>query len=240
VLVVDIGGGTTDCSMLLMGPEYIQSTSRTEQLLSHSGVRVGGNDFDIQLALKGIMPSLGMNGFLKTGKPMPVSSYGQAVAINNVNEQTEFYSQSNRRFLLELQRDAVEPDIFSRLLKVHDNKLSYRLVNGAERAKIALTDIEQQSVELHDIDVGLETEISRQLMLEASESQLKQISDLMHEAVAQAGTQPDVIFVTGGTAKSPVLSQFLKQQMPNTPLIVGDHFGSVTVGLARWAKRIYS
>ncbi|MGB1198378.1 MAG: molecular chaperone [Thalassotalea sp.] len=240
VLVVDIGGGTTDCSMLLMGPEFIESIDRTQQLLSHSGVRVGGNDFDIQLAFKGIMPSLGMNGLLKTGKPMPVNSFSQAVAINNVNEQTEFYRQSNRLHLEQLQRDAAEPEVFSRLLKVYDHKLSYRLVNGAEQAKIGLTNNDSEQVSLTDLADNLSVDLSRELMLEASTNQLTQIANMMNEAVAQAGCQPDVIFVTGGTAKSPVLNQFLSAQMPNIPLIVGDHFGSVTVGLARWAKRIFS
>lgn len=240
VLVVDIGGGTTDCSMLLMGPEFIASIDRESHLLAHSGIRIGGNDFDIQLALKGIMPSLGMNSMLKTGKPMPVNSFIKAVSINNVNEQTEFYSQSNRRFLKELQKDAVDADIFSRLIKVHDHKLSYRLVNGAEQAKIGLTDQQIQQINLYDIADNLTVDVSRQLMLLASSNQLKQIGQMMDEAVSQAGCKPDVIFVTGGSAKSPVIAEFIKEKMASIPLVVGDHFGSVTVGLARWAKRIFS
>jgi hypothetical chaperone protein len=239
VLVVDIGGGTTDCSMLLMGPKFKNSSSREQHLLAHTGVRIGGNDFDIQLALRGIMPSLGMNDFLKTGKPMPVNSFNQAVAINNINEQTDFYSQANYRYLQTLQRDAKQPDVFSRLLKVHEQKLSHRLVNGAEQAKIGLTENDSQPILLHDLADNLAVEINRALMLKASSSQLKQIAQLMKECVVQANCQPDVIFVTGGTAKSPVLNQFLREQMPNTPVIVGDHFGSVTVGLARWAEKVF-
>jgi hypothetical chaperone protein len=45
--------------------------------------------------------------------------------------------------------------------------------------------------------------------------------------------------VTGGSAKSPILNEFLQQQMPGIPVVVGDHFGSVTAGLARWAEKIY-
>jgi len=240
VLVVDIGGGTTDCSMILMGPEYLGSTDRKAQLLAHTGVRIGGNDFDIQLALKGIMPNLGMNMLLKTGKPMPVNSFMKAISINNVNEQTEFYSQKYRRFLQDLMHDVAEPEIFSRLLKVHDNRLSYRLVNAAEQAKIGLTDEINQVIQLADLSENLSSQVSRQLMLDASQGLLRQIAQLMNEAVAQADCKPDVIFVTGGSAKSPILSQFLKEQMPNTPLVIGDHFGSVTVGLARWADRIFS
>ncbi len=47
VLVVDIGGGTTDCSLLLMGPQWRERADRQQSLLGHSGCRIGGNDLDI-------------------------------------------------------------------------------------------------------------------------------------------------------------------------------------------------
>lgn len=239
VLVVDIGGGTSDCSMLLMGPEYSNNDDRGQHLLAHSGVRIAGNDFDIQLALQGIMPSLGMNSLLKTGKPMPTSSFYQALAINNINEQTAFYSAKNRRDLVQLSRDAKETTIIERLVTVHDHKLSYQLVNAAEQAKIALSECNQQTIDLSDISEQLYAEVNRDTLRSANKRTLASIAELMQSAVQQAQCQPEVIFVTGGTAKSPVLSGFLQQQMPDIPIVVGDHFGSVTSGLARWANKIY-
>jgi len=239
VLVVDIGGGTSDCSMLLMGPKLSASDDRTAHLLAHSGVRIAGNDFDIQLALQGIMPALGMNSLLKTGKPMPTSSFYQALAINNINEQTAFYSAKNRRDLLQLARDAKETTIIERLVTVHDHKLSYQLVNAAEQAKIALSTQDSQKICLDAIADGLQTTVNNNTLTQANQRTLTSIGNLMQSAVKQAQCQPDVIFVTGGTAKSPVLNQFIQQQMPNIPMIIGDHFGSVTSGLARWAEKIY-
>jgi len=239
VLVVDIGGGTSDCSMLLMGPEFSNNDDRSQHLLAHSGVRIAGNDFDIQLALQGIMPSLGMNSLLKTGKPIPTSSFYQALAINNINEQTAFYSAKNRRDLIQLSRDAKETAIVERLVTVHDHKLSYQLVNAAEQAKIALSEQNKQTIYLNDISDGLTSEVNKETLRLANKRTLESIADLMKSAVNQAQCQPEVIFVTGGTAKSPVLSEFLQQQMPNIPIVVGDHFGSVTSGLARWADKIY-
>ncbi len=239
VLVVDIGGGTSDCSMLLMGPEFSNNDNRAEHLLAHSGVRIAGNDFDIQLALQGIMPNLGMNSLLKTGKPMPTASFYQALAINNINEQTEFYSTKNRRNLIQLSRDAKETNIIERLITVHDHKLSYQLVNAAEQAKIALSELDSQTIRLDYIDDGLQTSVDKNILEQANYRTLASIGELMQSAVNQAQCQPDVIFVTGGTAKSPVLSEFIQQQMPNIPVVIGDHFGSVTAGLARWAEKIY-
>ena len=170
---------------------------------------------------------------------MPTSSFYQALAINNINEQTEFYSAQNRRDLIQLSRDAKETSIIERLITVHDHKLSYQLVNAAEQAKIALTEETQQTIDLSDINDELSAEVTRDTLRSANKRTLESIANIMQLAVQQAQCQPEVIFVTGGTAKSPVLSEFLQQQMPNIPIVVGDHFGSVTSGLARWAQKIY-
>jgi len=240
VLVVDIGGGTSDCSMLLMGPKQAILSDRSKDLLSHSGERVGGNDFDIAFALKGIMPSFGLDSLLKTGKPMPSNSYWQAMAINNINHQTEFYSAANGRFLAQLIRDAEQPELLTRLLTVQQQKLSYRVVNAAEQSKIAITEQTQQQVDLSDIDAELSVMLDRDGFAKACQRELNSIASLMTDAITQANCQPDVVFVTGGTAKSPVLNQFLQQQFNHVPIVIGDHFGSVTAGLTRWANTIYT
>lgn len=69
VLVVDIGGGTTDCSLLLMGPQWRSRLDREASLLGHSGCRIGGNDLDIALAFKNLMPLLGMGGETEKASP---------------------------------------------------------------------------------------------------------------------------------------------------------------------------
>lgn len=239
VLVVDIGGGTTDCSMILMGPSFINKLDRSEQLLAHVGERVGGNDFDIQLAYRGLMPNLGSQSQLKTGKPMPTSSYWQAVAINNINEQTAFYSASNGRFLKTLQQDAQQPELISRLIKLYRDRQSYQLVNSAENAKIALSDNTNHQVDLSFLEKSLSQDLSRACFSGACNKELHAIAKLMHEAVKQAECKPDVVFVTGGTAKSPVISEFIKQEFGGIDVVIGDHFGSVTAGLTRWSERIF-
>lgn len=240
VLVVDIGGGTTDCSMLLMGPNLSTQDNRAQHLLGHSGERIGGNDFDIGLSLSGIMPSFGIDSLLKTGKPVPLNPFYQAVSINKINEQNEFYSSTNQRYLEQLVRDGKQPELLSRLLKVQKEKLSYRIVNGAEQAKIQLTDSDEFTIELSDLGEGLSTLVNRETLRNGIRRELKGIANLMHDAVEQSDVQPDVIFVTGGTAKSPVLSSFFQQEFSNTPIVLGDHFGSVTAGLTRWANKVFS
>lgn len=99
VLVVDIGGGTTDCSLLLMGPQWRERADRQQSLLGHSGCRIGGNDLDIALAFKCLMPLLGMGGETEKGTALPILPWWNAVAINDVPAQSDFYSTANGRLL---------------------------------------------------------------------------------------------------------------------------------------------
>lgn len=240
VLVVDIGGGTTDCSVQLMSPKFQQSIDRTAHLLGHSGQRIGGNDLDIQLTLKSIMPLLGVCSSLKSGKPVPVNSYWQAAAINDISAQTNFYTEANGRYLAQLKQDCAEPEVMARLVRVYHERLSYQLVNSAEQAKIALTNHDEVNINLSYLEANLSCQTSPSDFSAAIARELAAIAQLMQDAVAQAQRQPDVIFVTGGTANSPVLRSFLQQQFPETRLVNGDNFGSVTAGLARHASKIFA
>jgi hypothetical chaperone protein len=135
VLVVDIGGGTTDCSLLLMGPQWHNRQDRETSLLGHSGCRVGGNDLDIALAFKNLMPLLGMGGQTEKGIALPILPWWNAVAINDVPAQTDFYSAANGRLLNDLVRDAREADKVALLQKVWKQRLSYRWCAAPKRAK---------------------------------------------------------------------------------------------------------
>lgn len=118
ILVVDIGGGTTDCSLIQMGPSWRGKADRTGSLLAHSGQRVGGNDLDIALAFKQLMFPFGMESKMESGIVMPTTQFWNPIAINNVEAQSDFYSRENLSALKLLQKQAQEPEKLARLLEV--------------------------------------------------------------------------------------------------------------------------
>lgn len=235
VLVVDIGGGTTDCSLIQMGPNYRGQTDRSASLLAHSGQRVGGNDLDIYLALKQLMDSFGMSSQTLSGIKMPLMQFWNPIAINNVEAQKDFYARQNLAELNRLKQEAQEPEKIARLLEVYHETLGYSLVRRAEEAKIVLSEHEHYLANIVLQNELLEINIARSQMVEAIESPKSKMIELVKEAVKQGGVQPDAIFMTGGSARSPVLCQAIEQELPNIPIIRGNDFGSVTAGLARWA-----
>ncbi len=239
VLVVDIGGGTTDCSVLLMGPKWQGLADRQQSLLGHSGCRVGGNDLDIMLAFRQLMPLFGMGGETEKGIALPSLPYWNAVATNDVPAQSDFYSTANDRFLRNLIRDAAHPQRVERLLKVHQQRLSYRLVRAAEESKIALSEKVQVAAVLNFVESGLSQTINQQHLAEAIAQPLQRILEQVSLALSTSHITPDVIYLTGGSARSPLLRAALQQQLPGIPLVGGNDFGSVTAGLARWAETLY-
>ncbi|EAR5801833.1 molecular chaperone [Salmonella enterica] len=239
VLVVDIGGGTTDCSMLLMGPQWRQRADRENSLLGHSGCRVGGNDLDIALAFKNLMPLLGMGGETEKGIALPVLPWWNAVAINDVPAQSDFYSSANGRLLNDLVRNAREADKVALLLKVWRQRLSYRLVRCAEESKIALSGQADVTARLPFISDDLAVTISQQGLEAALDQPLTRILEQVQLALDSAQEKPDVIYLTGGSARSPLIKKALSEQLPGIPVAGGDDFGSVTAGLARWAEVVF-
>lgn len=239
VLVVDIGGGTTDCSLLLMGPQWHQRADRENSLLGHSGCRVGGNDLDIALAFKHLMPLLGMGGESEKGIALPILPWWNAVAINDVPAQSDFYSSANGRLLNDLVRDAREADKVALLLKVWRERLSYRLVRSAEESKIALSDQAIVTAAIPFISDTLATDINQHGLETALNQPLARILEQVQLALENAQEKPDVIYLTGGSARSPLIKKALAQQLPGIPIAGGDDFGSVTAGLARWADVVF-
>jgi len=239
VLVVDIGGGTTDCSILLMGPQWHARQDRAASLLGHSGCRVGGNDLDIALAFKSLMPLLGMGGQTEKGIALPILPWWNAVAINDVPAQTEFYSAANGRLLNDLLRDARDAEKVALLLKVWRQRLSYRLVRSAEESKIALSEEAHVTASLPFISDDLATAITQEGLEAALNQPLQRIIEQVQLALENSNETPEVIYLTGGSARSPIIKKALAETLPGIPIAGGDDFGSVTAGLARWAQVLF-
>lgn len=239
VLVIDIGGGTTDCSFVNMGPGYRNKSERAVDFLAHSGKRIGGNDLDIAFTFNQVMPTFGMGKQLKSGLPMPKQPYWQACKINDLHLQSEFYSASNRRELVRLLKEVEDINAFQRLIQIHDNKQSHQLVREAELAKIALTNEPSVNLNFDFIEPMFSQALSQTDLHDAISDSIKQIINLVDDAIKAAGSKPDVIYLTGGSAQSPILKNALNQHLGDIKMLNGDNFGSVTAGLTKWADKIY-
>lgn len=239
VLVVDIGGGTSDCAMVRMGPSYQSKDDRSDDFLGHSGERVGGNDLDIQLAGKHLMPLLGMQSKTKNGLSVPTQLFWDAVSTNDVSAQTRFNEQGTGLEIEQLYRDCIEPDLIARFIKMRADQQQHQLVRSAEQAKIDLSSHQDVVARLSFIEEDLKKSIARDQYTQAIDRPLMKMLSLMEEAMTQSGTRPDLIFITGGSGQSPVIRNAIQHKFGDIDILDGDHFGSVASGLTVWAGQIF-
>ncbi|MGO2371267.1 MAG: molecular chaperone [Pseudoalteromonas prydzensis] len=239
VLVIDIGGGTSDCSFVQMGPSFRNSSERDHDFLAHTGKRIGGNDLDIALSYHALMPLLGLGSKFKSGLPLPNQPFWQACKINDVNLQSQFYSQQHTRELLTQLREVQAPELFQRLIDLQQNKQGHQLVQQGEAAKIALSSATEYECELGFLAPQLHKVLSRADLAVAVDDSIMQIVSLAKQAIKDAGAVPDVIYLTGGSAQSPLIKAALVEHLGDIKMVNGDHFGSVTAGLTKWASMLY-
>ena len=239
VLIMDIGGGTTDCSMLKVGPSYINKIDRDDSLLGYAGDRIGGLDLDIKIANKILMPFFGKETLLTSGLPIPNTYFSDAVNVNDVQAQARFLSEAYGRDIRKYLEKAVNKPYFNRLIKLYEGNYSYTLNRSAEVAKINLSNSELVQLPIKYIEPDLEIDISREDYREAIERETNKIISIMTEVTRQSSINPDVVYVTGGTAKSPIIESLIRNQFKDIEVVTGDLFGGVTKGLTTWANRIW-
>jgi hypothetical chaperone protein len=117
--------------------------------------------------------------------------------------------------------------------------LSHRLVRSAERAKIGLSETAVVPIDLGFVEQGLEGRADRARFAAACERLLTHLHGLVTEALAHSGTPPDVIYLTGGMARSAIVRSYLQQEFPSASFVDSNHFSSVTEGLTLWAGRLF-
>lgn len=237
-LIVDAGGGTTDCSVVRLGPDRAHALDRAADVLSFAGCRAGGVDIDEALAWRAFTPLLGRDLQTANGRPLPYTVFHAAISVHDLPAQLSFYASEAQ--ILRFQEAVEEPALLERLLHLCRSRRTDRLVRSAELAKIALSDQHSVEVPLRYLADGLGVTVTRPDVAVSAERAVARMIAAAQEAVRLAAVVPEVVYVTGGTARSPVVADALRAGLGlDVPVVVGDLFGSVASGLALHAEQVF-
>lgn len=237
VLIVDIGGGTSDVSVVRVGPGRAARPDRADDILGNDGIRVGGTDFDRLLSLAEVMPHLGHLGATAGGGTMPRHYYLDLATWHRINA---LYTARILADLKALRLAAAEPERIGRLMRVVEGRHGHALAMRVEEAKIALSDQGAARLNLSDLTGGPNPVIRREGFEAAVEAPLNRIAGLLGAVLAQAGVAPGrigTVFLTGGSSQLPALRAVVSAVLPGVALATGDMLGSVGTGLALEARR---
>jgi hypothetical chaperone protein len=240
-LVVDLGGGTSDFSIVRVSPQRARATDRQSDILSTAGVHVGGTDFDRHLSLKTVMPELGYQTPTADGKrPLPSGPYVDLATWHRINQ---LYDPAVLRELRQTEREARDPERVARMIAVVMHRDGHRLAGAVEDAKIALTDAETARLDFVGEEVELHPMIKRAAFEASITRDIDRIEDKLREVVAVAGLTADridTLILTGGSTQIPAIMGRLRANFPNARFVETDAFGSVGLGLAIDAARKFA
>ncbi len=244
VLVADIGGGTSDFSVVRVGPERAGRIDRRDDILANHGVHIAGTDFDRHVSLASVMPPMGYGGFgpsIKGQAPRPVPSrvYFDLTTWHLINTVYQPQRVAELRAMADFYGDAAQ---HQRLLKVVQERLGHALVGRAETAKIAVAQGGDTDLDLGLIEKGLHSPLSATQVVQALGHDLGRITTCAREAVAQAGVKESdisALYFTGGSTGLKLLTDQLEAAFPHAKAVRGDRLASVATGLGLHAGRVY-
>jgi len=238
VLIADIGGGTSDFTVIRIGPERRALPDRSSDILANGGVRVGGTDFDSLLSLNAVMPLLGLGTHLvEKNLPMPNSLYFELATWPTINFT---YTFQNERMLLELVAGSREPEKVARLLKVIRARLGHRIAFAVENTKIELSESADATVLLDFIERELWATATRERFDKAIASRTERLHAVAARCISDAGLKRDAIqtiFFTGGSSRVPAVREAIARAAPAARISSGSDFLSVALGLTREAHK---
>jgi hypothetical chaperone protein len=237
VLVADIGGGTSDFSLVRLSPERARKPDRRDDILANGGVHIGGTDFDKYLSLSSVMPMLGLGTRLNNNNEVPSSYYFNLATWHTINLA---YTQKVWRELQDVNRDARERDKLGLLLKLIEQRDGHWLALQAEQGKIALSDADAAELDLDRLEAGKKVELSRSGFDAAISHLASNVGDTVARLLRDAGVAADAVdtvFFTGGSSGVPLLRQNIAALVPNARRVEGDLFGSIGAGLGLDAER---
>jgi len=231
VLVVDIGGGTSDFTVIKLDPKHSQNTERASDILATTGVHIGGTDFDRLLNLSHVMPLLGYKHIGPSGRLVPNSVFFDLTTWHLIHHA---YSRKNMHFARELWTSYADQTLHKRLIDVLEDQQGHRILANVETAKIHCSVAhEGTAVDLDFLDRALHPVITPASMGESLAESLNQVVQCALECVAASGlASVDVVYLTGGSSALQPLMDALQLAMPQATLMPGDRFGGVAAGLA--------
>ena len=230
-LIVDVGGGTSDFSLFRSDHDGVT-------ILANHGVRIGGTDFDRSISIDRVMPHLGkgteLHKIMGAGStPTPNGIFNDLATWEMISF---LYTPQNRRLAAEMVRLAHQPEKLSRLSKVLEDELGHDVSFAVERGKIAANGgAERAAILLDQVEPGLAVPLSAEALGASLVHHAAVLAKGARETLRIAGMDvagvQKVIYV-GGSSLMSMVSQTMKEQVPQAVHSFSDVFTAVADGLA--------
>ncbi len=240
IVVADIGGGTTDFSVIRVAPGKAGS-DRSQDILSNHGIYTGGDDFDAALVRSFAAPEMGRGSLYRSLDkllPIPERYYAYLSRWHLINALLERQTLSDLR---SMTSTAAEPKKLGRLLELAESQLFFEFSALVEGTKKDLSAQSEAALALRLFADPVSIPVTQADFEDAVSPQVEGIFSALDHALRMAGVSSsgvDRVFLTGGTTlvravKAGFLARFSPQQVVQTDAFTSVGYGLVLEALAR-------
>jgi hypothetical chaperone protein len=240
ILIGDFGGGTSDFSLLRVGPDVRKRSHGKRNLLGYSGVGLAGDAFDARIVRKLVSPALGSDSEARSlNKVLPAVPAWIYANLERWHYLSFLRTNNVREILKSARIRALEPEKIEALSAIVDQDLGYQLHQAVQRVKFSLSQHESAEFRFHDGGLDLRIPVTRRDFESWIADELKSIEGAVDSLLKNAGVDPrevDRVFLTGGTAFVPAVRRIFATRFGKERIRGGHEFTSVAHGLALRAQ----
>ncbi len=239
ILIGDFGGGTSDFSLLTVGPG-LRQPDQPQRLLGSKGLGLAGDAFDARIIRKLVSPALGADSLARSLKQnltaVPAWIYANL-------ERWHYLSFLRTRNVTEILRSAharaLEPEKIQALIDLIDEDLGYQLHQAVQRVKVELSQAESAQFSFSDGSMDLQIAVTREEFEGWIADELQAIENCVDSLFVATGVDVgdvDRVFLTGGTSFVPSVRRIFETRFGPAHVRTGEAFTSVARGLALRAQ----
>jgi hypothetical chaperone protein len=240
ILIGDFGGGTSDFSLLHVGPGVRKRGRKPQDLLGNSGVGLAGDAFDARIVRKLVSPALGSESSARSLHKILPAVPAWIYANLERWHYLSFLRTSNVMEILKSARlRALEPEKIEALITLIDEDLGYHLHQAVQRVKFELSHSERAEFHFRDGSMNLSIAVTRDSFEGWIAEELRAIErciDLLLETSGIRRRQVDRVFLTGGSSLVPAVRRIFERRFGDNRIRTGNEFISVARGLALRAE----
>jgi hypothetical chaperone protein len=235
ILIGDFGGGTSDFSLIHVGPGVRQRGGDSAHLLGTAGVGLAGDAFDAQIVRHLVSPALGAGTEQRSmGRLLAVPAWPYA-SLERWHHLSLLKTNEVMAMLDTIKWQAVQPEAIEALIHLVKHDLGYHLHQAVQQVKCDLSDAHQAAFRFSDGALTLEAMVHRpdfERWISPELSQLETCVDALLRQCAVSAAEVDAVFLTGGSSFVPAVRRLFSSRFGETRIRTGHEFTSVAMGLA--------
>jgi hypothetical chaperone protein len=236
ILIGDFGGGTSDFSLLHVGPSIRKRGRSPGDLLGNSGLGLAGDAFDAKIVRHLVSPALGKgSGAQSMNKILPAVPNWVYAKLERWHHLSFLRTSAVMNMLATARVQALEPEKVEALTHLIKEDLGYHLHRSVQKLKCDLSEKPAARFQFSDGFIELEAGVERTAFEEWIAEDLRHIEDCVDSLLATTGVAPrdvDRVFLTGGSSFVPAVRRIFETRFGGDRIRAGNEFTSVARGLA--------